>query len=264
VGQPAGDSSTQPPASWLRQTPPVVLAAAFQTAALPVTALAAWLMPHGGLSFLVVTQGLTAAAMSRLASQPVWWQFIQLAFPLAVMVGLSLHVSPRWYLGAFLLLTGFYWSVHRSRVPLYPSSPHALEAVAGLLPGRKGLRFFDAGCGTGGLLLKLAERRPGAVFEGAEVAPLPYLISRLRLWCKPRENCTVFWRSLWQRDFADCDVVYAYLSPVAMPDLWQKASREMRPGSVLISNSFPIPGVAPHETVRLGDLGRSVLYLWRM
>jgi predicted O-methyltransferase YrrM len=50
-------------------------------------------------------------------------------------------------------------------------------------------------------------------------------------------------------DFAQFDVVFAYLSPAAMPELWKKAQREMRPGSLLISYEFPIEGVEPNLIV---------------
>jgi hypothetical protein len=33
--------------------------------------------------------------------------------------------------------------------------------------------------------------------------------------------------------------VYAFLSPVPMAEVWRKASTELRPGALLVSNSFP-------------------------
>jgi hypothetical protein len=38
----------------------------------------------------------------------------------------------------------------------------------------------------------------------------------------------------------------------------------MKPGSLLVSNTFVIPGVAPDRTVAIGDRMRSTLYIWRM
>jgi len=34
-----------------------------------------------------------------------------------------------------------------------------------------------------------------------------------------------------------------------MPALWEKVQREMRPGSLLISNSFPVPGIVPNAVI---------------
>jgi hypothetical protein len=40
------------------------------------------------------------------------------------------------------------------------------------------------------------------------------------------------------------DVVYAFLSPAPMKQLWAKAQAEMTPGSLFVSNSFPVPGAS--------------------
>jgi hypothetical protein len=65
-------------------------------------------------------------------------------------------------------------------------------------------------------------------------------------------------------DLSQHDVVYAYLSPVPMALLWRKVRKEMHPGSILISNSFVVPGIEPEITLKLGDFGGSTLYLWRI
>jgi hypothetical protein len=46
--------------------------------------------------------------------------------------------------------------------------------------------------------------------------------------------------------------------------LWRKVRKEMHPGSILISNSFVVPGIEPEITLKLGDFGGSTLYLWRI
>jgi hypothetical protein len=74
----------------------------------------------------------------------------------------------------------------------------------------------------------------------------------------------IAWGDFWRVDLKDYDVVYAYLSPAPMARLWNKAVREMRPGSVLVSNTFAVPGVTPHFEIELGDRMRSTLYGWRM
>jgi hypothetical protein len=56
--------------------------------------------------------------------------------------------------------------------------------------------------------------------------------------------------------------VFAYLSPAAMPALWQKARREMRPGSLLLSHEFPIPGKEADLVLR--PQGGAALYGWRL
>jgi SAM-dependent methyltransferase len=264
------DNPPQPPLPVLQERlSPSIAALIPQLVALPLTiSFYAWLAARAGPSAAAWigagVQGVTAAVGSWLVRQANWWQAIHLLFPLAVLVGLMLEIPPAWYLAAFALLAGVYWGVHRTQVPLYLSSRRAVEAVGKVLPDKAGLRFLDAGCGTGGLLLKLADRRPDAIFEGVEIAPLPYLVARFRASTMGRRNAVVRARSLWDVDLAEYDVVYAYLSPAPMARLWHKAKREMRPGSLFISNSFAVPGVPPHEVIPLNDLNSSALHLWRM
>jgi hypothetical protein len=45
-------------------------------------------------------------------------------------------------------------------------------------------------------------------------------------------------------------MVYTFLSPAPMEELWEKVKNEMRPGSVFITNSFPVP-VEADETIQI-------------
>ena len=52
-------------------------------------------------------------------------------------------------------------------------------------------------------------------------------------------------------------VIYAFLSPVPMARVWEKAQRELPAGATVISNSFPVPGAAPERTVEVpGELSQ--------
>lgn len=208
-------------------------------------------------------QGATAAVLGRAFSLAWWWLPINLLFAPAVVALLAAQISPVWYLGAFLLLLSVYWSVARTRVPLYLSSRQAWAAVAARLPSGPGFSFADLGAGLGGLPYCLARQRPDGMFHGIEAAPLPFLTSWLRT--KPAaRNCRMVWGSFWKQDISRFDVVYAYLSPAPMEALWRKVRAEMRPGALFISNTFAVPGVPPAEVVQLDDLHRSKLYVYRL
>jgi len=65
-------------------------------------------------------------------------------------------------------------------------------------------------------------------------------------------------------DLSRFDVVFAFLSPAAMPDLWQQARTQMRRGTLFISLAFLVEGRAP-DHVLAGNAGaRHTLYAWRM
>jgi hypothetical protein len=48
-----------------------------------------------------------------------------------------------------------------------------------------------------------------------------------------------------------------------MAKLWDKVRREMRPGTLFVSNSFAVPGNEPDRVVPLDGAG-SGLYVWRL
>jgi SAM-dependent methyltransferase len=213
------------------------------------------------LSFALLQGGL-AMILARWRRLPSWWLAIQFAFPLAV-VGANAMALPRWiYPTAFLLLLLTYWSTFRTRVPLYNCGSAVWREVSLLLPDGP-VRFLDIGSGLGGVVLYLAANHPKGSFTGIEIAPLPWLIS----WVRARANalalrrvgkdltgvCRFLRGDYGQQDLGEYDVVFAYLSPVAMPALWQKARREMLPGALLLSLEFSIPGVTPDFSLTSGD-----------
>jgi SAM-dependent methyltransferase len=118
----------------------------------------------------------------------------------------------------------------------------------------------DIGSGLGGLLIELARTRPEGSYTGIEIAPLPWLVSRTR--AAIAKLSVDFLRGDYESlDLGEYDMVFAYLSPAAMPALWVKAKQEMQPGSFLLSLEFPVPGIPPDRVIH--PAGRvPALYVW--
>lgn len=210
-----------------------------------------------------LVQGLLAGLISYSTRMPAWWILIHLAFiPLAITT-LALNISSTWFLLFFLCLLLIYGKTYKTQVPLYLSSKSVNHALETLLPEQEQFSFVDLGSGCGGLVKNLASSRRNGIFHGIESAPLPFLISKLRsIFCA--SSYKVFWGDFWEYDFSKYDVIYAYLSPVPMEPLWHKVNKEMRPGSLLISNTFMIPGITPYKSIKLDDFSKSTLYLWKI
>jgi SAM-dependent methyltransferase len=243
---------------------PAVRAALLQLLALPLMLSLAWLLDSFKFPISILTaallQGALAAFLSRKFGLAPWWTPIQLLFPVALLAVHALH-APSWlFLAAFVFLLGLYWSTFRTQVPFYPSGPAVWAAVADLLPADRALRMIDVGSGLGGLVLHLAARRPESHFSGIELAPLPWLCSRLR--ARLAGSRAAFIRGDYEAlDFSAYDAVFAYLSPAVMAALWAKASTEMRPGAMLFSYEFAIEARAPDRTL-LPLPGGPALYVW--
>ncbi len=215
------------------------------------------------LWLLALAQGGVAAWLSRLWRQPGWWPPLHFVFFPAIFLAQQVSLPAEMYLSAFLLLVVFYWSTFRTRVPLYLSDRKAWQALTPLLPESRAFRFIDLGSGLGGVPFYLEKRFPQGQFYGTEIAPAPWLISRLRAWFR-RSRVVFLRRDYAAIDLAEFDVVFAFLSPAAMPGLWQQAEVQMRSGSLFISLSFAINTRPPDQIVSLAEGVRHTLYAWRM
>jgi len=240
---------------------------ALQFAALLAVLSLAWpyygvrneVLPWGGVSLAI---GAVALLLASLLRQPWWWRAIHALFAPAAHVVAQLAIDPGWFLLAAILLLLIYRGALNGQVPLYLSNRETADALAGLLSEHPGARLADLGAGLGSVLRPLSVRCPDAVLVGIENAPLTWLGGRLLTL--GAGNCDWRWGSLWDLPLHEFDVVYAFLSPVPMPDLWRKACAEMKPGSLFVSNSFPVPGVVPERVVEVDDRRGTCLYCYRL
>ena len=253
-------SADAPTPAW-PSLPPVAHAFAAQLLAWLLTECVRILVASEPGWVWVSGQGVLAALVGRMFGLPWWWAPINALFVPSALALKVLALEPGWYLGGFAILGAVYWTTFRTRVPLYLSSEEACERVAALLPADRAFSFLDIGCGVGTVLARLAPLFPEGEFRGLEIAPLPFVIS----WLRARASRRFATRraNFWRENLAHHDVVYAFLSPVPMNDLWRKARAEMRPGSLLVSNTFRIDGVPADSVIPIAG-GRRALHVWRM
>lgn len=211
---------------------------------------------------LVMVQALLAALLSwKLAP---WWRWIQFLLPWAFYVAWLTQFNPWWALGVFVVLWLVFANVNKERVPLYLTNAVTRQALKVLVEERVAqtgakLRFMDLGCGLGGNVVFMAQLPQIERAVGVETAPLPFWIARVSAGWRGGE---VRAQDLWTVDLSGFDLVYAFLSPEPMPRLWHKVQREMREGSVFVSNSFAVPDVQPTEVWELSDARQTRLFLY--
>ncbi len=209
----------------------------------------------------LVLQALGAAVVTKLLGLPVWWIWIGLCFPAAMALALNVGDLPAWPFGiGFVLLYLFFSNTARDRVPLYLTNRATTEALLSLMRQRSARRFIDLGSGLGGVVRELDGE--GRQASGVETAPMVWLVSNLLSKIQGRGR--ILRQDIWTADIAGEDIVYAFLSPEPMPALYDKAKREMKPGSLLVSNSFAVPGVEASEIWELSDRRKTRLYLYEM
>jgi SAM-dependent methyltransferase len=210
-----------------------------------------------------LSQGLLAAGLARYLGLSRWWCWLNLLFVPALLLASGAPL-PSWvFLAGFFLVLLLNWNSFAEQVPLYLTAAGSQQHLAEVLNEQpEPFRFVDLGCGPAGMLLGLAQQFPQAQFVGVETAPLSFAIAWLRaLRCS---NCQIRYENLWRTDLSAFDVVYCFLSPAPMAELWGKACAQMPAGSLLISNTFEVPDHPADRQVELHDWRKSRLLLWRM
>lgn len=146
---------------------------------------------------------------------------------------------------------------------LYVSTSLArIRAVFDAVPMASHQLLVDLGCGDG-RVLRVASQRYGVRAVGYEINPMAYLRARLR--CLGRTGVQVVRRNFWSADLSGADVVFCYLFPDVMARMAEKIRTDAKPGAVVVSCNFPVPGFAPQRVLRPpGALHHDPIYIYHV
>ncbi|UCF92769.1 MAG: class I SAM-dependent methyltransferase [Desulfobacterales bacterium] len=169
---------------------------------------------------------------------PLWvWIFIVLA---AALFGLKL---------TYVVSTGLVLPITQGAV--YVSSSRVrIAAFLDAVPMPAGQLLIDLGCGDG-RVLRQARARYDVRAVGYEINPLAYLQARLRCW--GLKDVGIRRQNFWRTRLSEADVVFCYLYPDVMGRLSDKLNAELKPGAVVVSCNFALPGWTPAKVVRPGS-----------
>jgi SAM-dependent methyltransferase len=206
--------------------------------------LGAW--PIGPLGAFF--SALAAAAAAAWFGRTPWRRAFMLGgFPLSLLAsGILADALPAWvWLIALALLLALYPLNAWRDAPLFPTPTDALRGLAAKVALSPGASVLDAGCGLGAGLQALRHEYPAARLTGLEWS------WPLALACAARcRFASVRRADIWTCDWSGQDLVYLFQRPESMPRAMQKAAREMRPGSWLVSLEFEALGWAPQGQLK--------------
>lgn len=118
------------------------------------------------------------------------------------------------------------------------TSEHRTRLVKHVKPG---MRVADLGCGDGQTLIAMVQAgaKDG---EGWDIEPLVWLkAQRNVLKSKLEDRVTVHFGDMWRANLSSYDLVYVYQLDAYSARLSAKVRQEMRPGSLVISNTYELP-----------------------
>ena len=153
----------------------------------------------------------------------------------------------------FIYLTVSSGFMHTSpAVPSYGKVKNAIiEEASAMLKDADNRIVMDLGSGWGTLLLPLAKRFPNHEFIGIERGFLPFYISSWR--ARRLKNLTILRQDFFQTDIDKADIIFVFLLNSTMAKLTAKIKQEMKPGSYIIANRFPMKEQTPCKEVDLGS-----------
>ncbi len=126
--------------------------------------------------------------------------------------------------------------------PFVPTTKKASNAMIDLARIQKGDIVYDLGSGDGRLLFLAAQK--GAIARGIEINPFLALYTNLRaILTGYRGRVWTTWGSFWSANLKDADVVLIYLLPWRMEKLEKKLTHELKPQTLIVSNSFIFPHI---------------------
>lgn len=162
----------------------------------------------------------------------------------------------------FLIISIVYWTVKNGISPM-PSSSKARHAITTLLPEVTG-PVYELGSGWGHLLWRLSKHYTDVPIIGIENSQVPYLFSKFLFFLFPVKNLSIVRKDFLKTSLEDASLIVCYLYPGAMKKLQEKFTKELRPGTVVISNTFALTKWKPERELVLPDLYHTKIYLYRV
>lgn len=123
-----------------------------------------------------------------------------------------------------------------------PTQPEYINSFFDLAPVSSSDTVYDLGSGDGRLLFAAAEKGAGKCV-GVDIDPDRINVAREAARGKGLDGRVTFIEAdVMDVDLSEASVVLCYLFPSASAALGPKFEKELKPGTKVIMESFPIPG----------------------
>lgn len=153
------------------------------------------------------------------------------------------------------------WSLRNGISPM-PTSDKVKRKVLDSIPPETQGTIVDLGSGWGNVAIQLAKKFPHCQIIGYESSPIPYIFSRFWAFIDNNPNLKIYRKNFFKEDLSNVTLIYCYLYPVAMKNLREKFLNELKPGTIIFSNTFAIPDWEPVHVVNVKDLYNTRIYMY--
>lgn len=152
---------------------------------------------------------------------------------------------------------------YQPSVPWVPTRDEVIRSLVSILNPKEGDVVYDVGCGDGRVAVALAEAFPHIRVKCIELRS--DLAERARQAVRERDltgRVEVIEADFFKTPLRDADIIYMYLLTSVNQKLRPKLEEELKPGAIVVTLDFPIPGWNPVTTFELQRSWQKTLYVY--
>jgi predicted RNA methylase len=124
--------------------------------------------------------------------------------------------------------------------------------------------IYELGSGWGTLAFPLAKKYSDSKVIAYETSLIPYWISRGCSLLHKKNNLHFVRQDFFHVNLQKAGLVVCYLYPEAMRKLKEKFKEELKPGTLIITHTFSIPGWQPLQVYAVHDLYQTKIFVYRI
>lgn len=132
-----------------------------------------------------------------------------------------------------------------SDAPYVPTKMDEIRKILKLAGIKKGKKFYELGSGDGRVVFEAATL--GAESIGIEQSWIRVLYSKRKAHQLHLNNTDFIHGNIFSKNFHDADVIYIYLLHKGVKKLEEKLKKELKKGSVTITQTYHFPNWKPFK-----------------
>lgn len=178
------------------------------------------------MTYILIFLALLAVALLFLYYYGLYFAALYLAYFIMIFCVFALA----------LLVAHFYRVIILGNAPYIRTGKKLIDRIIQDIPFKDNARVYELGSGDGRFLRALAKKKNIQAI-GFENFILPYVISRVYKFIT-RSTVDIRYQDLFKADLSGADYIFCYLITTQMDKLEAKLQKELKPGALIISNTF--------------------------